>query len=193
MLPPPLRLLERIRRLLFQTLPTAMNDANIEHLLRSLRPAAPSAELTARVERDLALAEMFRQSLPPAVETASPSTVRHGSWSSSLLWAALGAAAAVLVMMVLPGGGVTTSPGDSIAASNPASAGAAKAVLPVSSTREWVAVEDQGISFATPDNPQRQMRVQSVERHQWIDPRDGAEYIVEVPQVESVALPVRFQ
>ena len=30
-----------------------MNDANIEHLLRSLRPAAPSAELTARVERDL--------------------------------------------------------------------------------------------------------------------------------------------
>jgi hypothetical protein len=37
------------------------------------------------------------------------------------------------------------------------------------------------------------MRVRSVERHQWIDPRDGAEYTVEVPQVESVALPVKFQ
>jgi hypothetical protein len=56
-----------------------------------------------------------------------------------------------------------------------------------------VDVEDGGISFATPDSPQRQMRVHSLERHQWIDPRDGAEYTVEVPKVESVVLPVKYQ
>jgi hypothetical protein len=67
------------------------------------------------------------------------------------------------------------------------------AMMPVSTTREWVGVEDQGIHFVTPDNPQRQMQVRTVERHRWIDPRDGAEYIIETPQVESVALPVKFQ
>ena len=65
--------------------------------------------------------------------------------------------------------------------------------MPVSSTREWVDVEDMGISFATPDSPSRQMKVISMERHQWIDPRDGAEYTVEVPKEESVVLPMKYQ
>lgn len=171
-----------------------MNDANIEHLLRTMRPTAPTAELTARVERDMALAELFRDAEPAAPAAVAHRVTKNGTWSSAFLWATLGAAAAVLVMMALPGGSVTPPRGDSIVSSVlPSATASSNGVLPVSSSREWVAVEDQGISFATPDNPQRQMRVRSMERHQWIDPRDGAEYIVEVPQVESVALPVKFQ
>ena len=170
-----------------------MNDANIEHLLRTLRPAAPSPELTARVERDLALAELFRDAIPPASAVPARPAPKRAAWIPAMLWAGLGAAAAVLVMAVLPGGAVATAPrGDALASSIQGSA-ASKGILPVNSSREWVAVEDQGINFDSPDNPQRQMRVRSVERHQWIDPRDGAEYIVEVPQVESVAMPVKFQ
>ncbi len=165
-----------------------MNDTNLEHQLRSLQPAAPSEELKARVQRDLALAELFRESAP---EAAAHKASSRWAWMSAAAWAGLGAAAAVLVMALLPGG-ATSLPTGSVATTTPASV-ASSDILPVSSSREWVDVEDEGITFATPDNPERRMRVRSVERHQWIDPRDGAEYTVEVPQVESVALPVKFQ
>jgi hypothetical protein len=167
-----------------------MNDANIEHLLRTLRPAAPSSELTARVERDLALAELFRNAAPAAQAPPAP-VKKRATWMSAIAWAGLGAAAAILVMSFLPGRVAAPARGDALASSLQSTA--ATGILPVSSSREWVAVEDQGISFETPDNPQRQMRVRSLERRQWIDPRDGAEYTVEVPQVDSVVLPVRFQ
>jgi hypothetical protein len=169
-----------------------MNDANLEHLLRTLKPAAPSAELTERVKHDLALADLFRD---PADDVAPVSVKRSKpmTWSSAAFWAGIGAAAAVVVMMALPQGSRFSSNATQLAAALPKVAAGAGSLMPVSSTREWVDVEDQGIQFTTPDNPQRQMRVRSVERHQWIDPRDGAEYIVEVPQVESVALPVKFQ
>lgn len=166
-----------------------MNDANLEHLLRTLTPAAPSAELTERVKHDLALAAMFRD----AAETATPLPAQQRkpmTWASAAFWAGAGAAAAVAVMLVLP---QNVNPGSTLASSKPNKALPPDAIMPVSTTREWVGVEDQGIRFITPDNPQRQMQVRTVERHRWIDPRDGAEYIIETPQVESVALPVKFQ
>lgn len=168
-----------------------MNDANLEHMLRSLTPAAPSAGLMERVKHDLDLADMFRE----AAETATPLPARHSkpmTWTNAVFWAGIGAAAAVVVMMALPGGPVSKGSQVASAAKSPAVM-AAGAITPVSTTREWVGVEDQGISYATPDQPQRQMRVRSVERRKWIDPRDGAEYIIEVPQEESVALPLKFQ
>src|SRR6187431_336368 len=99
LLPLPLRWLERF---LFHTLPTVMNDANIEHLLRTLHPAAPSPELTARVERDLALAELFRDAIPPASSAPARQASKRGTWVPAMLWVGLGAAAAVLVMAILP-------------------------------------------------------------------------------------------
>lgn len=147
----------------------------------------------------MALADLFREGAPPEEQAvARPRSAAASGWKLPVMWAALGAAAAVLVMAALPAGtagGSGSVRGDALASSLNGSAGTAagKGVLPVSSSREWLAVEDQGISFDSPDNPLRQMRVQTVERHRWIDPRDGAEYTVEVPQVESVALPVKFQ
>lgn len=166
-----------------------MNDANLEHLLRTLTPAAPSAELTERVKHDLTLAAMFRE----AADDAVPLPAQHRkpmTWASAAFWAGAGAAAAVAVMLALPQG---VNPNSTLASSKPNKTLPPDAIMPVSTTREWVGVEDQGIRFVTPDNPQRQMQVRTVERHRWIDPRDGAEYIVETPQVESVALPVKFQ
>lgn len=169
-----------------------MNDANLEHLLRTLTPAAPSAELTERVKHDLALAAVFRE----AADEAMPLPAQHRkpmTWASAAFWAGVGAAAAVVVMLALPQGAIHSTTGSALAASKSGNTLPPDAIMPVSSTREWVGVEDQGIRFVTPDNPQRQMQVRTVERHRWIDPRDGAEYIIETPQVESVALPVKFQ
>lgn len=169
-----------------------MNDANLEHLLRTLTPAAPSAELTDRVKHDLALAAMFRE----AAETATPLPAQHRkpmTWASAAFWAGVGAAAAVVVMLALPQGAAISPYGSTLASGKSGNTLPPDSIMPVSTTREWVGVEDQGIRFVTPDNPQRQMQVRTVERYRWIDPRDGAEYIIETPQVESVALPVKFQ
>jgi len=126
-----------------------MNDANVEHLLRSLRPAAPSAELTQRVERDLKLAALFREAAPASV-AAKP---RRTLWQSHLTWAAIGAAAAVLVMSVMPARtGVPTS-AELANQSQTAEAPLTDRLLPVSSTREWVDLEDGGISFRHAGQP----------------------------------------
>lgn len=160
-----------------------MNDANIEHLLRSLHPTPPSTDLESRVQRDLALAEFFRDAAPVAATPAKKPQV----WREHLTWAAIGAAAAIAVMSVLPAGlNPQPSAASTVAATNPA-------VLPVSSSREWVDVEEGSISYASAGAPQRQLKVRSLERHQWTDPRDGAEYTVETPVTDSVVMPVKFQ
>lgn len=171
-----------------------MNDTELESLLRSMTPAAPSAGLAGRVQHDLDLMKSFREAKP---EEALVSRQKPARWLSNLVWAGLGAAAAVAVMGAVQ---VHGRSGTGIAAvkAQPAATSAsvaisAASIMPVSSTREWVDVEDMGISFATPDSPARQMKVISMERHQWIDPRDGAEYTVEVPKEESVVLPMKYQ
>ena len=165
-----------------------MKDNDLEHLLSSLRPAPPSPELAQRVQRDMELIAAFREAAPEQEPFASRR--KPAAWLSNLVWAGLGAAAAVVAMTVFH-----TSPAGTV--SRPLasfqSATSASAILPVSSSREWVDVEDQGISFSVPDSPERLVKVRSLERRQWIDPRDGAEYTVEVPQEESVVLPMKFQ
>lgn len=168
-----------------------MNDTELETLLRSLTPGAPSRELAARVQHDMELMAAFRDAAPAG--TAAETGRRQAPhWLASVVWAGLGAAAAVVVM-TFSQHSVTASNTPSLAVSASPAVGAAGAVVPVSSTREWVDVEDLGISFATPGSPARQMKVVSMERHQWIDPRDGAEYTVEVPQEESVTVPIQYQ
>lgn len=167
---------------LFQTFSNAMNDDRLESLLQSMQPVAPGAELTQRVERDLALAAMFRTAKP--AEVTQP---KRTPWYVPATWATLGAAAAVLVMSALPPAAVPA--GNAVAGatvSNPA-------VLPVNTSREFVDVQEGSITYPKADAPQRQLRVRAVERHQWVDPRDGAQYTVEVPVENDVTLPVKFQ
>ena len=161
-----------------------MNDTELENLLCSMSPAAPRAELVSRVDHDLKLLAAFRD----ARQEVPVMRRQPARWLANVTWAGLGAAAAVVVLGLMQQPAAKTS-GD-MAASPLASA---NAILPVSSTREWVGVEDMGISFATPDSPAHRMKVRSMESFQWIDPKDGAEYTVEVPQEESIALPVKFQ
>jgi hypothetical protein len=37
------------------------------------------------------------------------------------------------------------------------------------------------------------MRIVSLERKEWIDPRDGAHIMIEMPSEDNVVLPVAFQ
>ena len=158
-----------------------MNDTQLEDLLRMMPPATPDAGLSQRVERDLALAAMFRDAVPaPTVQA------KRAPWYVPATWALLGAAAAVLVMSALPPAAVLSTNGIAQTKVNPP-------VMPVNLSHEFVGVDEGNITFAKPDSPQREVNVRAVERRQWIDPRDGAEYIIEVPVNQSVTMPVKFQ
>ena len=63
----------------------------------------------------------------------------------------------------------------------------------ISSSREFIKVNDDGINFSQLGQPERRLRVKSIERQQWVDPRDGAVYIVETPKEHAIAVPVNIQ
>lgn len=170
-----------------------MNEHDIESLLTGLTPRGPSPALTRQVEHEL---ELDRQWMN---ETARPA--RSPRWQVPMLWSALGAAAAVLVIGVgLPD--VSKSEGPSAANANtlatrpPATISTLTdpAVMPVATIREVVGAQNEGIHYnATSRLPEQHLRLMSVERHAWIDPRDGAHITLERPREESVVLPVSFQ
>jgi len=104
-----------------------------------------------------------------------------------MMWTTLGAAAAVTIMSL--GQTNSASPGESAfaLASSPS-------VMPVSTIREVVDTQDEGIRYnETSRLPEQHMKIVSLERHAWIDPRDGAHITVEMPREDSVVLPVSFQ
>lgn len=154
-----------------------MNDHDIESLLTSLAPARPSAALAQRVDREL------EQDLGWALRPSR----RTPRWLPPLMWTSFGAAAAVVVMNLASPGTVGIS-GSGLAASK------APAVLPVSTIREVVDTQDEGIRYnETSRLPEQHMKIVSLERRAWIDPRDGAHITVEMPREDSVVLPVSFQ
>lgn len=150
-----------------------MNENELESLLQSLTPARPSAALAKRVDdelkSDLSWARTPRGRVP--------------GWLSPVMWASLGAAAAVMVMGSLDQAQVPSAPAAQITS-----------VLPVSTIREVMNAENQGIQYnAVSRLPEQHMKIVSMERHAWIDPRDGAQITVEMPREDSVILPVSFQ
>lgn len=154
----------------------------LENLLRSLAPAAVSPELRTRVEEELRLDMSWLSQT-----TKHTRTVR---WLAPVTYAALGAAAAIAVMstfsssLTLPAS--TSKP--TVAVNAPQSG-----VMPVSTISEWDDVQDEGIRYTADRMPQKHVRVRGTERHVYIDPRDGAEIIVEYPREQSLVLPVSFQ
>jgi hypothetical protein len=150
-----------------------MNEHDIESLLTSLSPARPSAALVERVDRELEQDLSWAR----APKRKSP------TWWTPVMWSSLGAAAAVLVMSALPGEEASTS---SLAQNS--------SVMPVSTIREVVDAQDQGIQYNDISRlPEQHVKLVSLERHAWIDPRDGAHITVELPREDSVVLPVSFQ
>lgn len=153
-----------------------MNENEMESLLRSLRPAGAPPALEARVEREISVGRSLR-----VIEGAP--TARMRAWLP-VAWASLGAAAAVMVLGVLesqPRG-----------ASQPSVAGAVSEPAP-SAMRDPIYVDDQGVRFNEDKLPERHLKFVSLERREWVDPRDGAHISVEVPREETVVMPVEFQ
>jgi hypothetical protein len=160
-----------------------MNDKTLEHRLQALRPTEPSADLWQRVDQDMALAEMFRTTEP----AAAPSL--RTTWPAAVLWSSLGAAAAIAVLSLTPLASFLPQPQAKLAAT----AIGIGTILPINTSREYLEVEDDGIVLTNPQDPQRQVRLHSLERRSWIDPSTGAEYTIEEPQVESMILPASYQ
>ncbi|MEN3939993.1 hypothetical protein WJU23_01785 [Prosthecobacter sp. SYSU 5D2] len=155
-----------------------MNDHELETLLSGLPPRGPSAALSQRVAKELVTDRQWMHTPLP--------DVKH-RWLGSVSWAAAGAAAALLTMSLLSG------PGEADTAPSFAAV-PAPAVMPVTTIREVVSAENEGIHYnASSRLPEQRVRLLSVERHAWTDPRDGAQIILERPREESVVLPVSFQ
>lgn len=163
----------------------AMNDNEIESLMRSLRPRAASPQLEGRVERELVLGTNLR--VIDGNAAAKPAI----RWWQPVAWAGLGAAAAVFVMSLTPAMR-TQSSSETLTSAAPVDVSKSQPI-PVNSTREWIDAADQGVQFNEQQLPERHLRVVSVERHEWIDPRDGARIAVELPHEDTVVLPVSFQ
>ncbi len=158
-----------------------MNDTELENFLTSLAPARPCALLTQRVDREL------EQDLRWALRSQR----RRPSWLSPMLWTSLGAAAAVVLMSLASNDDVSGS-GDRVVAR--VSTPSAPSVLPVSTIREVVQAQDEGIRYNSSSRlPEQHMKIVSLERRAWIDPRDGAHITIEVPREDSVVMPVSFQ
>lgn len=154
-----------------------MNDNDLESLLTGLTPRAPSVEMRQRVAAEMELDRQWMRA-----------PVRHrATWRMPAFWASVGAAAAVLVMTVMQPA-ATSSPVSIARVSAPQS------VMPVSTIREMVDAQDEGIQYNQESQlPEQHVKLVSVERHAWIDPRDGAHITVEMPREDSVILPVSFQ
>jgi hypothetical protein len=155
----------------------------LENLLRSLAPAAVSPELRIRVEEELRLDMSWLS------QTAQkPRAVR---WLAPVAYAAMGAAAAMVAMSAFTS--TITPTGSSSQATVAASTAAKSGVMPVSTISEWDDVQVEGIRYTADRLPEKHVRVRGTERHLYIDPRDGAEIIVEYPREQSLVLPVSFQ
>ena len=152
-----------------------MNDHDIESLLTSLSPARPSAALVQSVDRELELDLSWAR----APKRTTP------RWFMSVMWSSLGAAAAVLVMSSMSVEEINSSP---------VALAQATSVMPVSTIREVMDAQDEGIQYNDISRlPEQHVKLVSFERHTWIDPRDGAHITVEMPREDSVILPVAFQ
>ncbi|MDZ4287115.1 MAG: hypothetical protein U0984_04110 [Prosthecobacter sp.] len=157
-----------------------MNEHDLETLLKGIPPAPPSAMLCARVEHELELDSQWLGAMPR--KRVAP------RWFAPIAWSALGAAAAVAFMASMPDN-TPASSAPTVAATTSMSS-----VMPVTTIREMVDAQDEGIQYNALSNlPEQHVKLVSVERHAWIDPRDGAEITVEVPREDSVILPVSFQ
>jgi len=109
-----------------------MNEHDLENLLSGLQPRSPSAALSRQVEHELELDRQWMR---------TPSR-RRQAWVTPVFWSSLGAAAAVAVMGVMSAGQTQTpiSPVELASISAPS-------VLPVSTIREFVGAQDEGIQY----------------------------------------------
>lgn len=170
-----------------------MNDfSELEAELKELRPAAPSHELSLRIERALAAA---------AAITPSAGVLRRPR-TSRLNWFTLGlgvaAAAAAFLLLARPEVERVSPSQPTIAASTPALSNNAlpteRRLVPEGVTRVVYDTRNEGLVF--PGNgaqPVRRLRAHSQETLQWRDRQTGASLRVSYPTEEVELIPISGQ
>jgi len=176
-----------------------MNDSDLEDQLRALSPAAPSADLAARIDRQLAAA-------PPAVRTAGviarPARATRATlafrWLRNLGWAGAGAAAMLAGVMFFSAARNPMTPpvtevagAPDLAKSEPVSE--EQTFEPAETSRELIAVNGSNELLETEDGTMRQVRYTYLERLAWAHPGTGARLEIEVPREDVYLLPVSLQ
>jgi hypothetical protein len=166
-----------------------MNDFNeIENELKKMRPIEPSADLVARVERELA-------GLEPNQKVVTPDRFR-------INWLSLGAglaAAAVLLLFVHLRLDRSPPPETKVAAASPAQQPLRSTIVPpefvpAGATQVVYRTEDEGLLFPNGfAQPLRRVRASMRETLQWQNRTTGASLRVSYPTEEVSLVPIYGQ
>jgi hypothetical protein len=166
------------------------NDfTELENRLRKLRPAQPSADLIARVERSLVV--------EGSISTAGvlPRERRfHFNWFSLGLGLA---AAAALVMFALIRSQQPAKKTSTVASKSPAPAISTTSnaqFVPAGLTQVVYHTRDEGVHFPTNSKqPMRRVRSHTRETLQWHNPTTGASLRISYPSEQVSLVPVTGQ
>ncbi len=159
----------------------------LEAELKRLRPAAPTRDFLARVEREL--------SLPVAAPVRRRAAPRWWLWAG-----ALPAAAAFAVMLTLglrhrqapAAASPSPFPAVPIAVAVPAAELPAP-FKPVAAENVLYAAQDEGLVTLADGTPARRERLNYVDTIVWKNPRTNASVRWTVPREEVRVVPVKFQ
>jgi hypothetical protein len=175
-----------------------MNDSDLEDQLRALSPVAPSADLAARIGRQLAATA---SSVPTAGVIARPArTVFTLRWWGNLGWAGAGAAAALAGVLFFSTAQKAVTP-PIVASTEPQPQPVAnvepvpedQAFEPAETSRELIAVNKSNELLETEDGTVREVRYTYLERLAWAHPGTGARLEIEVPREDVYLMPVSLQ
>ena len=168
-----------------------LNESELEQQLRQLRPRPPGADLEQKIADDLRRREFALVERVPTTAVLRRAGSSRGSWTQwlrGLGWAFAGAAAAIAVIAL-------TNRGDSENAKIASAAAPAPTASfePTESTEELVTAEDEGLVLGSDQEPVRQVRYHSLERHVWVNPQTGARMEFEVPREDVRFVSVAMQ
>jgi hypothetical protein len=171
------------------------NESEFEQQLRLIvRPRQPSAALDERIADALAQQELtVMERIPTAAilpRSREASTGAFARWWQGLGWALAGAAVAGLAVMAFDRSEAGKSSPEIAVAETTA---AADDFEHTEETQEVLATEDEGLVISDDDEPVRQVRYRSVERHVWTNPKTGARMEFEVPREDVRFMPVAMQ
>ena len=163
-----------------------MNDfSELEDQLRKLRPAQPSADLVARIERALE----DEVSIPTAA--VLPRQRRfHFNWLS--LGLGLAAAGALVLFAFLRLQQPRKTP--NVASTSPAPTTLSDQFVAAGLTQVVYHTRDEGLHFPnSAEQPMRRVRSQTRETFQWRNPKTGATLRISYPSEKVSLLPVSGQ
>lgn len=166
-----------------------MNESDLEKELRSLLPKGPSPQLAERIAAELnSPAPAVPQ--PAAGVISRPAKPGYGFFlKRGVLFALAGCALLAVAFWGLSGPQSekpSVKPGQSAAV-------AALRETPDESVDELIGAIDEGLVYDEGNEPQRQVRVEYLERHTWTNPQTGAVIEFEVPREDIVLMPVAMQ